>query len=191
MRGFVTRFAMLASLLTGCAYHFGYTERSLPGGFKDVAIPMFKNQSRQVGAEAYFTEELVRDFDRSRVAKVVTENVAPVVIEGTITSITYTPEAQIFSGNQVPDINLPDNTALNSSYRVDVSVHIQMRRQSDQKIIWQGDFSDESSYQAPLIGFATINSADPLYDHSEHQQIVAQLAKDMMETAHDRITDNF
>ena len=192
MRGFVTRFILLAAVaLTGCAYHFGYSERSLPGGFKEVAIPMFKNETRQVGAEAYFTEDLVRDFHRSQVAKVVSENVAPIVIEGKITNISYTPEAQIYSTNQVPDIQLPDNTVLNSSYRVDVSVHIQIRRQSDQKIIWQGNFDDETAYQAPLIGLGTINSADALYDHSARNQVVAQLAKDMMDTAHDRITENF
>ncbi len=153
---------------------------------------MFKNLSDQVDAEKYFTEAIVRDFDRSRVAKVVGLRQAPIVLDGTITSITYTPDAYIYAGNTESNtIDLPVNTVLASSYRCSVNVNIKIRRKSDNKIIWQGDFSDEREYQAPQIGLAVINSADPLYNHSAHNEVVEQLANDMMQTAHDRITENF
>lgn len=180
------------SSLVGCAYQFGYQQRSLPGGYKKVAIPMFKNLSDQVDAERYFTEALVSDFDRSRVAKVVDKNQAPIVIDGTITSITYTPDAYIYAGNPESNtIDLPVNTVLASSYRCSVDVNIKIRRTSDHKIIWQGNFNDEREYQAPQIGLPVINSADALYNHSAHNQVVEELANDMMQTAHDRITENF
>jgi hypothetical protein len=206
----ITRFYVAALVLCGlaplaiggCAYHFGYTERSLPGGFKQVAIPVFQNISIQVGAEKYFTEALIREFDRSQVAEVTSMAEAPVTIEGHIKKITYVADSLVQAvgpGNtttQAPTNSvlageLPSNTALATEYRVIISAYIEIRQNSDHKIIWKGNFDDERTYVAPQLVFPVINSADALYNQGYRLEVIQNLAADMMHAAHDRMTENF
>jgi hypothetical protein len=68
---------------------------------------------------------------------------------------------------------------------------LRLRRNSDQRIIWSQEFQRERVYTAPQIGSDFINSADALYDQSSRLQTVAKLADEMMEEAHDVLTENF
>jgi hypothetical protein len=185
-------FSIIVALASGgCAYQFGYAQRTLPGGFKQVAVPVFQNITKEVGIERYFTDALVREFDRSRVAQVVDRGVAPVVIEGTIKSIDYKPSSLISANSDTNTIGLPANTVLATEYQVLITANVVLRRISDQKILWQGVFNSEQVYQAPQVGMGTLNTVNPLYNHSAHKTVVEQLAKDMMNDAHDRMTENF
>ncbi len=182
---------LFLALMGGCAYNFGYAQRTLPGGYKQVAVPVFQNKTKEVGMERYFTDALVREFDRSQVAQVVDRAGAPIVIEGTIKSIDFKPSSLISANSDSNIIKLPSNTVLAAEYQVLISTHVALRRISDQKILWQGDFNSEQVYQAPQVGIGTLNTVDPLYNHSAHKTVVEQLAKDMMNDAHDRMTENF
>jgi Lipopolysaccharide-assembly len=188
----ISLFATVTVLVTsGCAYTFGYGKRTMPGGFKQVAIPVFSNKTKELDVEKYFTDALVREFYRSQVAEVVDRSAAPVTIEGTIKSVTYMQDSLISGDTVANTLNLPANTLLTSEYQVLITASIEVRRNSDNKIIWKGDFNDEQVYQAPQVGAPVINSVNPLYDRSAHKAVVEALAKDMMNDAHDRMTENF
>lgn len=178
--------------LHGCAYRFGYVQRDLPGGYKEVAIPVFKNMTSQVAIESAFTSELINQFNRSQVATVVSAARAPATIEGQITSIKFVHGGQV-DGNHPGDsqVRNPSNTVLTLEYRVLVNATIILRRNSDQKIIWQGPFSSESIYSAPQVGIPIANSVNPLYNNSARVELIGRMAKDMMAEAHDRMTENF
>ena len=75
----------LSLFWAACAYRFGYGDRSLPGGHQKVAIPVFENQTSLVGAETYFTNAIIREFVRSKVAEVTSKDQSQAVIEGIIT----------------------------------------------------------------------------------------------------------
>lgn len=185
-------FVHICVVLSGCSYRFGYEQRDLPEGYKQVAIPTFKNITQQVTIESYFTNELIRQFNRSQVAEVVGLNTAPVVVEGVIKNIQYKHESQIDSNKNDEDkIDLPENTVLTVEYRVILSAEVALRRVSDQKILWQGGFSNERVYTPPQVGKAVINSVNPLYNQSARMEIFEQMARDMMAEAHDRMTENF
>jgi hypothetical protein len=186
---------MMALTLTvgGCAYQFGYQERNLPGGYTEVAIPVFKNQTKQVAIEGYFSNALIRQFNRSQVAKIAPAATAPVIIEGSIRSLKYTPGGQIDANrtDENSQVQLPANTVLTVEYRVLMQASISLKRTSDGKILWQGGFENERVYTAPQVGLATINSANALYNHSARLEVIEQMAYDMMADAHDRMTENF
>lgn len=178
--------------ITSCAYHFGYEQRDLPGGYKQVAIPVFKNATQQVGIEAYFTNELIRQFNRSQVAEVVNPTTAPVTIEGKIISIKYVHGGQLDSEERDKNgIGLPSGSVLTVEYRVLVDSEVLLRRSSDQKVIWSGRFSNEKVYTAPQVRLPVINSANALYNNSARMEVFELMAKDMMAEAHDRMTENF
>jgi hypothetical protein len=155
-----------------------------------VAIPMFTNKSDEVGIETYFTNALRREFERSKVARLTNKDHAPVTLEGNIRSVEFSPTVQVLAG-QALGTTLPGNTVLNTEYRVVLTAQLRLRRNSDQRVIWEQEFQRERVYTAPQIGADFINSADALYNQSSRLQTVAKLPDEMMEEAHDCLTENF
>jgi hypothetical protein len=177
---------------TGCAYHFGLSDRALPGGYTQLAIPVFKNSTQDVGIEMYFTDALIRRFARSQVARVTDKDVSPVVLEGAITKIVTTPGPARTNGPENTGlVTLPDNAVLTTSYRLMVTADIKLRRKSDDKIVWQGNFQNESEYFSPQVGTPIVNSINATYNQNARHHTIANLAEELMSEAHDRLTENF
>lgn len=179
--------SIAAVFLSSCAYHIGDRGRALPGGYDQVAIPVFNNKTDEVSVETYFTNALRREFERSTVAKITSKDAAPVTIEGEVRKIDIIPTVQVLA----PANGLPENSVLNTEYRVVVTTMLRLKRNSDQKVIWEQGFTREAIYTAPQIGLAYINSSNPLYNQSSRLQTVSKLADQMMEEAHDCLTENF
>lgn len=181
-------FLALTFSLSACAYRFGFSERTLPGGYTQVAIPVFRNLSEDVGVEMPFTNALIRRFARSQVAHVTDKESSPLILEGTIVKINTNYGAQV-TRDQLP--TLPQDAVLTTEYRIVVTADLILRRKSDEKVVWQGRFSNEKVYAAPRIGAPLLNSANATYNHAARMQTISQLAEEMMSEAHDRITENF
>jgi hypothetical protein len=181
-------FMAISLVASGCAYHFGFSERALPGGYTRVAIPTFKNKSNEVGIEPMFTNALIDRFERSQVARVTDSGDAPVTLEGMINKVDVVQQGVRDNSTL---FTLPSDTVLATDYRVVVSSTLMLRRKSDERVIWQGNFSNEKVYHAPQIGTAIVNSANATYNQSALMQAINLLAQDMMLEAHDRITENF
>ncbi|MBK9321422.1 MAG: hypothetical protein IPM97_00445 [Bdellovibrionaceae bacterium] len=164
--------------------------RSLPGGYKYLSIPVFKNLTQETGPEVGFTNAIIKEFERSEVAKMTSENLSDVKILGVITSIQYLPGTGIKAEEQ-QGVYLPKGTVIANDYRIRVSVRVSVVRQADNSEIWSGTFSGERTYVAPKITLAGVNSANPLYNLSARRQNIDSVANDMMAEAHDRITENF
>jgi len=184
-------------LLSGCAYRAGHLERALPGGYDRVSIPTFSNRTSETGAEVAFTNALIREFERSRMAAVVPKNDAQVILEGTVMSVGY-------AGTQFPaddpdlvspvtntKTGLPQEVIFTKEYRVFVTIHLVARKTSDNSVLWESDVSGEKRYNAPLIFNSAINEANALYNSSARQQTINRMAEEMMSEAHDRLTENF
>jgi hypothetical protein len=189
----VCAFALSGLLaLSGCAYHMGYGDRQVPGGYRTVAVPVFKNISHEAGIEVYFTNAFVREMQRERVGTITDKANAQVTLEGTIDQVTYASGSPILGTGFGPAGNgYPNGTVLNSAVRIGVATTLRLRRNSDQKILWEGSFTREQSYSTPRIGYEALSGANALYDHSARYQNIEALATDMMSEAHDRLTENF
>lgn len=178
----------------GCAsYRAGYIDRELPGGYDRVSIPVFSNETELVGVETYFTNQLRRQFNRSKVAKVVKRTDAPVELKGSVRSISFIPGGQVAgtADTENNQILLPDQTVLTTEYRVVVVSQVTLQRKSDGKVLWRSEFTDEKVYTVPQLGVEGVNSANALYNHSARHQAVEELAKNMMVVVHDQMTENF
>lgn len=187
------RFASLAAVAlgaTGCAYHLGAGSRSLPGGYRQMSIPIFKNRSQEVGAEVAFTQALQQEFRRSNVARVVDDPLAEVRIEGEVSAIDYIPESKRTAGS-APGGFLPEGTVIASRYTIQTVVQVSVVRRSDGEKLWAGSFRREKSYEAPLVTLSGVNTVNPLYNLSARRQTIELLANEMMVEAHSRITENF
>ncbi|MGE0634017.1 MAG: LptE family protein [Pseudobdellovibrionaceae bacterium] len=173
-----------AACFSGCAYRMGAVERNLPGGYSQVAVPIFKNASYEPSIEVFFTNSLIREFERSKVASVTDRSEAQVILEGDISSVTYTHSNQ-------SELIAPQGVVLTKTYLVNVTVNIRVVRASDRKILWNGSFRGESPYTAPGVHMAGINSVNPLYNLSARRQTIEKISQSLMAEAHDRITENF
>ena len=80
---------LFVTLLSGCAYHLGNKNRSIPGGYKQVSVPIFKNHTQETGIEVSFTNALIEEFQRSRVARVVDNSLSEVTVVGQIDDLQY------------------------------------------------------------------------------------------------------
>jgi hypothetical protein len=190
---------LFTGLVSGCAYRFGLSDRALPGGYTHVAIPIFKNKSQEVGIEPLLTNALIRRFERSQVAHVTDKESAPVILEGTVTRLDTVQGAMVARTSIGPGgiptpggiATLPGQSVLVNQYRLTMGIRLVLRRKSDDKVIWQGDFSNEKVYDPPQIGVPIINSADATYNQSAKIETLGLLAEQMMDEAHDRITENY
>jgi TolB-like protein len=176
----------LSGLISGCGYHTGYADRGLPGGYDQIAIPVFINQTSEAGVEVYFTNALIRNFERSRLAKILSKDDSQVSLEGFIDKIRYD-RTSPSTGIEF----MPENAVLSRNYRVVVTAHLVLRRNSDRRVVWQSSFQNESSYAAPQVVAPQVNTVDPLYNHSARHENIAKIADAMMAEAHDRMTENF
>jgi hypothetical protein len=170
---------------TGCAYHFGPLRQSLPGDYKEVAIPVFDNRSQMVGIEVPFTNELIQQFQKSKVAEVVSRSDASVVLEGEIESVQFEPLGFVEGSG------LPGNTVLTTQYRILVLIRLGLRKTADNQLLWSQVFKGERVYSAPQIKKEGFNSANPLYNHSAKHINIQAMAKTIMADAHDRIVERF
>jgi hypothetical protein len=182
-------FITVLLFLAGCSYRWGFRERAVPGGYKQIAIPIFKNKTPEVGIEADFTNALVRRFERSQVASITSKNGAPVRLEGIIEKLDVQSGPGLRGGD--PNTLLPTDAILTTEYHLFVRCKIKVLRQSDEKVLWEGVIAQQKNYQAPRIGEPVVNSANALYNESARRYTLGQLAEEMMSEAHDRITENF
>lgn len=174
----------------GCAYRFGSAARSIPGGYKQISVPVFKNRTQEVGVEVGFTNALIQEFHRSRVAQVVDNSLSEAAVIGQIESVQYLPGAKRVAGDSSSPY-LPKGTVIASEYRILVKVSVRVISQADGKQLWAGSFSGERSYAAPQVTLAGVNSVNPLYNLSVRRQNIDIMANTMMVEAHDRITESF
>lgn len=185
------RILLLLSLFsTGCAYRLGAASRSIPGGYKQISIPVFKNRTQETGIEVAFTNNLIQEFQRSRIARIVDNSLSEVAVVGNIDSVQYLPGAKRVAGDSSTPY-LPSGTVIASEYRILLTVTVKVVRQADGTELWSGTFSGERTYAAPQVTLAGVNSVNPLYNLSARRQNIDVMASDIMAEAHDRITENF
>lgn len=182
---------MLATALslTGCAYRLGSPDRSLPGGYRQVYIPVFKNKSMEPGIEVAFTNSLIQEFERTKIGRVTEASQAEVLVEGVITSVTYAKSGTDLTGDK--STPLPMGAVLATQYQILVTADVTLKRNSDKSVLWTGTFNGERTYQAPQVTTAGVNTVNPLYNLSARRQNIDQIAAEMMSEAHDRMTENF
>lgn len=180
----------LSILMTSCAYRMGSVGRGLPGGLRLVSVPIFKNKSMEPGIEMSFTNALLQEFTRSKVAKVVEPASSDLRVEGVITNIQYLPGGKKTSDDPSFPF-LSEGAVLAAEYRILVSVTVNAIRVADGTVAWTGTFSGERTYAAPQVTLAGVNSVNPLYNLSARRQNIEVVANDVAAEIYDRITENF
>lgn len=181
---------VLCLFISSCAYRLGSPEKRVPGGYNLIAVPVFKNSTQEVGVEAFFTQAMIMEIQRSSLASIRDKAESQAIIIGEVVSIDYTADAEVTSENAGFG-DLPSGTILAKGYRVNVKVKVSLYRSSDMALLWTGEQTGEKRYPAPVITKQVVNSANVLYNQSAKIQNIQLLSRDMMLETFDRMTENF
>lgn len=186
---------LMLFMLPSCAYRVGYGYQELPRGIKSLHIPIFKNDTYEVGPEVSFTNQLVRELKRANVAELLGENSAEGILEGRIIRITKQQrsyeEKVRGSVKNSGLVNLPDGTFVATEYLLKIKIELRLRKTGTSQIVWKQWFDDQTVYSASRLALEGINTSSPNYTGSEEERVINNLAAVMMQEAVGRLTENF
>lgn len=179
----------LASLcifvMSNCAYRWGVSRRSLPGGVQNISLDIFENKTQEPQVEVFFTNALMGELERSKVALIVDDRQADGVMSGVITSI------EIFPAGRREGGDVPLGAILASEYRILITARVSITRKSDGKLLWSHTSQGERTYVAPQITQSVVNTLNPLYNQSARRLSIEVLSKQMMSETFALMTESF
>jgi outer membrane lipopolysaccharide assembly protein LptE/RlpB len=160
---------LLALLLSACGYHFPGGGSSLPPHIKTIAVPVFGNQTQEVGVENDFTNQVVFEFTRSGILKVLAPP-ADATLKGKIQAILVSPVA--YSAQVVA-----------TERRVTLRLSVSLVETATGKVLWQ----DGSMVDTEVFPVA----ADALSTETARREAIRRIAERMTLEIHNRALENF
>jgi len=158
---------LMALSFTGCGYHIAGKSGTMPGGIKELTIPVFVNATSKPDIEGIITSAFVSEF----VTTVNINKEAGSELKGTI--ISYSLRGVSFTGQDVT-----------KEYRLTVGVSIAVRNKKDGRVIWQDNgITDYEDFK--------VDTAD--VTHTEEVEIEAfkKLSKDVARKIKERMLEGF
>ena len=182
--------SVIQFILCGCAYKLSAQSDSLPGNVKIVQIPLFRNDSGEVGAETIFTNSLKSEALKAKFVQLKNDEAdAQAVLQGRILGISVVAVESVIEAKNTK--YLPTETVIATQYTISANVSLTLTRKGSNAILWSGEFQQVTNYSAPQITLPVINTANALYNHSAKRQTLDALSKEMMQAAFDRMVENF
>ncbi|MDR3554458.1 MAG: LptE family protein [Syntrophobacteraceae bacterium] len=175
---FLTAIALL--FLSSCGYHFSGEGQGPEPGLSCIAIPVFKNDTSEPNAGAIFAGALRHEFMKKGDMKVVPEDVAQAVFQGTVKRIYMVPVAHNPVSTVSKRITLENRLYMTVSIRcVDKKTH---------KVIWQ---VPNFSYWKVYLANDNAVQPQPLTGYEYRQDAIRFIADETARRVHDRFLSNF
>ncbi|MFH1009802.1 MAG: LptE family protein [bacterium] len=127
----VPLFLLQSMFLNGCG-NYSFTG-AVPKDIKNIAIPLFANQTAEFGIQETITDALVAGFQREGILKIVDETRADAILHGTILRIDDTPNTYSAS-EQV------------SEYRFQIACEIILENARTGESLWKQTFTTWGNY---------------------------------------------
>lgn len=160
---------VLTLAVTGCGYHFRGGGLKAPAGVETIAVLVLDNKTAEIAIETVFTNDLIYEFNRSKILRVVGREAADAVLEGSILSV------------ETDTISHTD-TGASDERRVWVTLELILRR-SEGGILW----ADSSFRESEVYKVASDKSST---DRNERDAI-AIISERVAERIHNRILQDF
>ena len=161
---------VVALFIGGCGYSFRGGQNNLPDDVRSVAIPVFANNTAEVRIETIFTDEVIFQFTRSQMVRVVPEGEADAVLRGTLTRV------------DLEDVALT-STQTTRQRRITIYLSASLTRVRDGKVLWQ----DKNMKQNRTYNY----TGNVVADETLKRDAITLLAEDLAQTLHDRVFENF
>jgi outer membrane lipopolysaccharide assembly protein LptE/RlpB len=171
-----SRFALVCGTLlllfwgaTGCNYRFT-GQGEFPGGVRTLSIPIFANQTSEIGVESTFTNDLIFEMNRNGRTVLDLQENPDAVLNVTIRSVRI--DAASRSAEQT-----------SRERRVRFGVDVKLVAAQDNRVIWQRKgLSANETYPV---------SDDKLQTEKNKQDAIAELSRRMAERIYNSLVENF
>jgi outer membrane lipopolysaccharide assembly protein LptE/RlpB len=159
--------AVFLSLVFGCGYHIAGKGGGMPGNITELAVPIFKNNTRKPDIETLVTSAFATEFLTT--VKVV--DTAGAVMQGVIKS--YELNAVSFTRSDV-----------NQEYRLRVAISVRIVMEEDGRVLWSDD--NITDYEDFIVDTSDVTA-------TEEAEIAAlkKLARDTARLVKERMLDDF
>jgi len=156
--------------LWGCGYGLERKTTSLPREIRTIAIPTMDNQTLEAGIENAFTHAMVRRFNLEGRLRVVREDRADSILEGSIQDFSITSISYGADGLAV-------------QYRTEVSLGVIVRRVDTGEILWEAPSLKE------IQEFRVTSNL--LTNEARKQEAIDGIARQLAEVVYDRLVNRF
>lgn len=100
---------------------------NLPEHIKTIAIPTFENETLQEGVEEVITQTVIEEYVRGGKLRLVSENEADAILQGTI---------RLYDADQAVIYNEQNQV---SGYKLTVKVDVELKDLVNDEILWRTD----------------------------------------------------
>jgi len=165
----LTSIILLATLM-GCGYGFTGGVNNLPPDVRSIAIPIFVNNTSELGIETVFTNAVIDEFLHSNLLPMKDESQADAVLLGTIKSVGFSSLAY-----DRRDISIQD--------RVTLHLDIVLRTRKDGRVLWQvKNLADNQEFEV---------YSDPVRTEANRKEAIREIAIRTAEKIHYRTFEDF
>ncbi|MBY0370634.1 hypothetical protein K2X33_08110 [bacterium] len=176
-------------VMTGCGYSL---QHRLKTGFDNpqgIFVPIFDNETDEVGAERFFTNALIRELQSRGLGTLSSPRQGAYKLQGTVTRIGYVPAAS----TPTPYNGLQDYRRLPTEIVLDVDVTLRLTDPASGKVLWTQKFSNFR--RVPGVVDRTYNYEAPSSVGVLQQSLIesqyAGIARDMMRDVYDAMMELF
>jgi len=163
-------FLIVCLFPTGCGYHLSATSGLPPAvAGKNLAIPMFTNKSYRANVGATLTESLVDEFARRSGGKVVSEESADLVLNGTV--LTYATSPVSYSADDKV-----------REYRAVMTVESTLIERNTRTVIWKGVLSWGQDYPA---------NSDVGLQQNREEAAISEICHKVAQQVYQKISEGF
>lgn len=155
---------------TGCGYRLGGEGFGPSPEIRSIAIPTFINETYEAGIETIVTNALLRELIKDRRVKVVGEDEADAIMEGTVTSFSTSSVAY-------------DPTGVVLEYRTWVSLDVMVKRHKRGEVLWSRRGLTESDVYRV--------SSDVLFTEAEKERAIRKIAEEFAKRIRRRLFEGF
>lgn len=153
-----------------CGYRFVGQETNLPGDIKTLAIPLFANQTDQLGLESEITQALRERFISSKRLVIREEKSADLLLKGKVKSFNTT------------SVAVTKGLLVTSGYRAMITIEITLKRLQDGQVLWKDEMSEGWNYPV---------GADLMQTDYNKKEAIRQIALLLAERVHETVLGGF
>lgn len=169
-KAFIPMMVILALALTACGYSFRGKQNNLPADVRTIAIPVLENRTGELRIERIFTDEIIFQFTKSQMVRVTSEGQADATLKAFIKRV------------DTEDVALT-KAVTSSQRRLWVTISAKLTHNRDGRVLWE-----DRALEGNRV--FTVSSSIQATDLAK-QQAFTDLAKEMAQTLHDRVFENF
>ena len=155
----IRKFIIIVFLLLGAGCSYYSVSGALPAHIKTAAVPLFENETVEVGIVEEITAEVINAIIKDGNMKVVGEFQADAIVNGTIVDVIE--EADIYSKKEEAE-----------QFRIRIFADITFFDRKKNNIIWEGK---------RVEGWALFDSADPDSREECIKEALEMLAKEIID----------